>query len=278
MRNLKSILILVLMVLLFMTIDVFASGDILIHFNFYEGIRQKEKTLPAVASSYFLKPLEKNHLLLNTRQNKQKATLKRIYNLNDVKSLLQVKWRWDQGETAKKFQPIVLNGHEFQVQLTLTVKKREDGFRLQVIEKTKDKSKKILDTEIALPQENTAVFGFEDSMAKIYFLSFYRGKNLESAGDKPVDVSRQGVPELVKRVDPVYPPEAVNKEIEGTVIMEVVVDTKGNVTGVRVTGGAHKILNDAAVQAVKQWKYQPCLVNGKAKPVKFTVVLDFYFY
>jgi len=278
MKNLKSILTLLLMVLLFMTIDVFASGDILVHFNFYEGIRQKEKTLPAVASSYFLKPLEKNHLLLNTRQDKQKANLKRVYNLKEVKSLLQVQWVWRQEETAKKSQPIVLNGHEFQVQLTLTVKKRQDGFRLQVIEKTKNKSKNILDTEITLPLENTAVFGFEDSMAKFYFLSFYRGKNLESAGDKPVDVSRQGVPELVKRVDPVYPPEAVNKEIEGTVIMEVVVDTKGNVTGVKVTGGAHKILNDAAIHAVKQWKYQPYLVNGKAKPVKFTVVLDFYFY
>ena len=266
------------MVLLFMTIDVLASGDVVVHFNFYEGIRQKEKTLPAVASSYFLRPLEKNHLLFNTRQNKQKANLKRVYNLKEVKSLLHVQWVWRQGETAKKFQPIVLNGHEFQVQLTLTAKKREDGFRMQVLEKIKDKSKKILDTEITLPRENTAVFGFEDSMAKIYFLSFFRGKNQESTGDTPMDVSHQGVPELIKRVDPVYPAEAVSKEIEGTVIMEVVVDTQGNVSGVKVTGGAHKILNDAAVQAVKQWKYQPYLVNGKAKPVKFTVVLDFYFY
>jgi TonB family protein len=278
MRTLKSLMILVMMVFLFMTIDVFASGDILVHFNFYEGIRQKEKTLPAVVSSYFLKPLEKNHLLFNTRQNKQKTNLKRVYNLKEVKSLLHVQWIWRQGETAKKFQPIVLNGHEFQVQLTLTAKKREDGFRLQVLEKIKDKSKKILGTEITLPQENTAVFGFEDSMAKIYFLSFFREKNQESTGDTPMDVSHQRVPELIKRVDPVYPAEAVSKEIEGTVIMEVVVDTKGNVSGVKVTGGAHKILNDAAVQAVKQWKYQPYLVNGKAKPVKFTVVLDFYFY
>ena len=269
MKNLKLILILILMALFFGTVDIFASGAILVHFNFYEGIRQKEKTHPTVTTSYFLKPLEKNHLLLSSRQSKQKANLKRVYNLKEVRSLLHVQWVWHREETAKKFQPIFLNGHELRVQLTLTVKKRKDGFRLQVIEKTKDKSKKILDTEITLPQENTAIFGFEDSIGKIYFLSFYREKNLETAGDTPVDVSRQGVPELVKRVNPVYPPEAVNKKMEGTVIMEVVVDTRGNVSVVSVTGGTHNILNDAAVQAVKQWKYQPYLVNGKAKPVKF---------
>ena len=152
MRNMKLILILLMLFLFFTTMNIFASGDIIVHFNFYEGIRQKEKTLPAVASSYFLKPLEKNHLMLNTRQDKQKANLKRVYNLKEVKSLLQVQWVWHQGETAKKIQPIFLNGHELRVQLTLTVKKRKDGFRLQVIEKAKDKSKKILDTEITLPQ------------------------------------------------------------------------------------------------------------------------------
>ena len=93
-----------------------------------------------------------------------------------------------------------------------------------------------------------------------------------------MDVSRQGVPELVKRVDPVYPPEAVNKEIEGTVIMEVVVDKDGNVSEVNVTGGKNMVLNKAAVDAVKQWKYRPYLKGGVPKPVKFIVVLDFYFY
>jgi TonB family protein len=274
----KKFKLIPLVAILIITVDIFASGNILVHFNFYEGIRQKEKALPTVAASYYLKPLKKDQLLLNSLQNKQKTDLKRVYNLKDVKNLLQVQWIWYQGETSKRFQPIFLNSHEFRVYFTLTQIQSKEGFLLQVMGNVKNKSKKILETEITLPQENTAIFGFEDSMGKIYFLSFYRKKNMEKIDDTPVDVSSREVPELVKRVDPVYPEEALNKEIEGTVIMEVVVDTQGNVTGVFITSGAVKVLNDAAIKAVKQWKYNPHLVNGKEKSVRFTVVLDFYFY
>lgn len=278
MRNMRPFLIITILMVFLIDMNLFASKDILVHFNFFEGIRQKENTSPTVASSYFLKPLEKNYFILSSHQTEQKTRLKRVYNLKEVKPLLQAQWIWQQGAAAEKFRTIVLNGHVFRVQLILAVKKHEDGFRLQVTERKKEKSKKILDTEITLPQENTAIFGFEDSMGKIYFLSFYREKNPGKADDETIDVSHHRVPELIKRIDPVYPPEAIQKNIEGTVIMEVVVDTGGNVSSVRVTGGKQKIFNDAAVKAVRQWKYQPYLVRGKAKPVKFIVVLDFYFY
>lgn len=274
MRNIKWLLSL-LMLLLF-SLVLRASGDILVHFNFYEGIRHKEKIQPAVASSYFLKPLAHNHLVFNARQTREKAKLKRVYNLKDVKPLTREKWAWQKGQQVPGYHIIVITGHVFRVQLT--PRKQSDGFRLEVIKEEKPKPKEVLDTEISLPEENTAIFGFEDSRGKIYFLSFYREKNPTGTGSEPIDVSRQEVPELIKRVDPVYPPEAVKKQEEGMVIMEVVVDKQGNVADVNITSGENPVLSKAAVEAVRQWKYRPYLKDGVPKPVKFIVVLDFYFY
>lgn len=268
-------LVLILFMLLLLALGISASDETRVRFNFYEGIRQKEKTQPSVAASYHLKPLVKSGLMLDPEQTEEKAKLKRIYNLKDVKSLLRVTWQWQEGETTGKYREIILNGHEYRIQLT--VKKRKDGFRLEVIERIGEESKTLLDTEMTLPVENTAIFGFEDSLGKIYFLSFCREKE-GGAGGGPMDVSREEVPELVERVDPVYPPEAVEKQEEGTVIMEVVVDKEGNVSEVNVTAGKNMVLNKAAVDAVKQWKYRPCLKGGVPKPIKFIVVLDFYFY
>ncbi len=272
--RMKKLVLLVLMLLL-LSFGISASGEVRVRFNFYEGIRQKEKVQPTVAASYHLKPLVKNGLMLDATETKEKAKLKRVYNLKDVKSLLRVKWRWLRGETTGKYREIILSGLEYRIQLA--VKKRKDGFRLEVMERVGEESKKLLDTEMTLPVENTAIFGFEDSLGKIYFLSFYREGEGGAAGG-PMDVSREEVPELIKRVDPVYPPEAVKKQDEGMVIMEVVVDKEGNVSEVNVTGGKNMVLNKAAVEAVKQWKYRPYLKGGVPKPVKFIVVLDFYFY
>jgi TonB family protein len=75
-------------------------------------------------------------------------------------------------------------------------------------------------------------------------------------------------PVLVTRVDPVYPPNAM-----GNVILEVTVGPTGSVTDVRVLRGDAPI-SDAAVAAVKQWRYQPTTLSGKPVSVVTTVVLQ----
>jgi TonB family protein len=257
-------------------VDILASNELIVRFNFYEGIRQREKTRPAVAATYYLKPLGKEGVVFDSGQGEEKARLKRVYGLKDVKSLLYVKWKWQQGETAKRIHEIFLSGNEYRVQLTL--RNSKGVFDLEVNEAAREKSRKLLGTEMTLPQEQRGIFGFEDSLGKIYFLSFYREKNKTGTTGKPVAAAREPEPELLRRVEPEYPEEAVRKQLEGMVFLEVVVDEKGNVTAVRVTGGKHKILKEAAVKAVKQWKYRPYIKEGKAGAVKFTVVLDFYFY
>jgi TonB family protein len=62
---------------------------------------------------------------------------------------------------------------------------------------------------------------------------------------------------LVSKVDPEYPDAAVRARVEGSVVLEIGVDEKGNVTDVQVTRGLPFGLSEAAAQAVRQWKYRP---------------------
>ena len=67
---------------------------------------------------------------------------------------------------------------------------------------------------------------------------------------------------LVKRVQPEYPEEARQKSIQGTVILNVILRKEGSVTVQNVADG-DPILSPAAVEAVRQWRYEPSLLNGK---------------
>ena len=76
------------------------------------------------------------------------------------------------------------------------------------------------------------------------------------------------------RFDPVYPELARRARISGTVVLEAVVDEEGNVSELRVLRG-HPLLIDAALQAVKQWKYSPTILNGEPVQVLATITVDF---
>ena len=81
-------------------------------------------------------------------------------------------------------------------------------------------------------------------------------------------------PNLVKKVEPLYPRGAILAHIQGIVIIEAVTDVYGRVIKTNVVSG-HPLLKVAAVQAVMQWIYEPYIVNGIPKPVIFTVNVNF---
>ena len=81
-------------------------------------------------------------------------------------------------------------------------------------------------------------------------------------------------PKKVKDVRPEYPAMARNARVEGTVILEAVIDSRGVVADVRVLKSI-PLLDDAAVEAVKKWRYQATLLNGEAVPVVMTVTVNF---
>jgi TonB family protein len=81
-------------------------------------------------------------------------------------------------------------------------------------------------------------------------------------------------PTKIKDVRPVYPPEAFAAGISGMVILEVVIDTSGNVETAKVLRSI-PMLDQAALDAVRGWQFTPTQLNGAAVPVIMTVTVNF---
>lgn len=79
---------------------------------------------------------------------------------------------------------------------------------------------------------------------------------------------------LVRRVEPEYPEEARQQQIQGDVVLDVRVDRDGAVKEVNLISGP-KALADAAIAAVKQWRFRPRTVNGR--PVEMQTKVTLYF-
>ena len=79
---------------------------------------------------------------------------------------------------------------------------------------------------------------------------------------------------LLGRVEPAYPSESRGKPIAGVVIVRVVIDKSDGVLQADYVSGP-AVLVPAAIEAVKQWKYQPYLLNGEAVEVESTVEISF---
>jgi protein TonB len=73
---------------------------------------------------------------------------------------------------------------------------------------------------------------------------------------------------------PVYPPLAQAARVDGTVILEATIDAQGVVQNVRVLRSV-PLLDAAAIEAVRQWRYTPTRLNGQAVPVIMTVTVTF---
>jgi periplasmic protein TonB len=81
---------------------------------------------------------------------------------------------------------------------------------------------------------------------------------------------------LIHQVNPMYPPLARQARVQGVVVLEAVISTEGSIESLRVVRG-HPLLNQAALDAVKQWKYRPTMLNGDPVEVITTVTVTFTF-
>jgi len=81
-------------------------------------------------------------------------------------------------------------------------------------------------------------------------------------------------PRKIVDVAPRYPMHAQRAHIEGVVVLDAVIDATGRVTDVRVTRSI-QLLDQAAIDAVRQWRFTPTLLNGEPVSVLLTVTLRF---
>jgi TonB family protein len=96
-----------------------------------------------------------------------------------------------------------------------------------------------------------------------------------AAAQGPIRVGgSQQQTKLVEQTRPVYPPEAKQIGLSGDVLMNAVIDKEGHVASLEVVSG-HPLLADAATTAVRNWVYQPTLLNGEPVEVMTQVHVNF---
>lgn len=84
-------------------------------------------------------------------------------------------------------------------------------------------------------------------------------------------------PALLRQVDAPYPPEAAAQQLEGTVVMFIDISETGAVTNVEVTQPAGHGFDEAAVEAVKQFQFEPAEVDNVPAPVRIQYAYQFVF-
>ena len=86
----------------------------------------------------------------------------------------------------------------------------------------------------------------------------------------------QGVSQglLIRRVQPVYPPQAMQMRLQGTVVLQAVISKQGVIKDVKLISG-EPLLSRAAMDAVRQWKYNPYYLNGEPVDIQTQISVVF---
>jgi len=79
---------------------------------------------------------------------------------------------------------------------------------------------------------------------------------------------------LINSVSPVYPAVAKNQRIHGDVRIDALIEADGHVSTMNMLAGP-LLLQAAAAEALRQWKFQPATIDGKPVPMHYTVTVQF---
>ena len=95
-----------------------------------------------------------------------------------------------------------------------------------------------------------------------------------SAPHAPVRISQLSPADLINGPRPLYPVPARLARIEGTVVLSALIARDGSIQRLQVQSG-HPMLVSAAVDAVRQWRYRPYMLNGEAVEVETQITVNF---
>jgi TonB family protein len=295
----------------------------------YEGLKEGSAPAQSITSSY-LKYMLSTNIPSDAALEAEQGQIRKTFNLKDVKLLTESNMSLQKGEPQEARQMFRLDGQLYEVSIR-SKDVLSHTFHIVVNEVSEMKNGNLLDTEFTIPKSNIAVFGFEDSSGKPYFISFreesvgiaaeagviggvvggveggakgrvkggvaggVQGKSEGSVQGGVVGVAqseemekkreefRKGAvpikgdikqPRLIKKVDPVYPEEARKNGVQGVVILEAKIDEYGRVMDAMVLRSVPG-LDQAAIDALKQWVYEPLIIDGKPTKALFTVTVNF---
>jgi protein TonB len=75
-------------------------------------------------------------------------------------------------------------------------------------------------------------------------------------------------------VDPVYPPQAAAQKLQGPVVLQATIGRDGSVEDLKIVRG-YFVLGRAAIAAVKQWRFQPYILNGRPAETQTVLTINF---
>jgi TonB family protein len=297
------------------SIGLFGTGVLLaapdIKMRFLEGAREGSPAGPSSVTSSYEKVDLWAAVPPDYSLDREIAQIRKVFNIKEVRLITEADLQWPAGG-GKVFHIIRFEGREYAILITPRGQGLASRFRVEVLEQNDKGRSSLLDTEFQLPASESVVLGFEDSRKTAYFLyltwpagGVERGVGGGVAGGveggvqggvsggvegsleggvkggvkggvegrlSPVRADKE--PKVIKKVEPLYPEIARRAGVEGTVILEVSTDAQGRVTAVKVLSSI-PLLDQAAVDAVKQWVYAPPLVDGRPQPAVFTVPVRF---
>ncbi len=299
-----SIIFMVIFVFLGQTSALLPAEEtgLVVKSRFYEGMRSIVSEPQPVVTSSYLRPLVSASIPSEFDPAEEQKQIKKVFNLLSVRLLTEADFVW--GPRELRPMNYVLRFDSREILVTITPLDLRNRFRIEIHEQAAEKIS-LLDTEIFLPRKNIAVFGFEGADGTPYFLSFYVlrpevlkaglpegkvgggvggvvggrvegkvGGGVEGGVEAVRAIGEVKPPRLLKRVDPVYPEVARQAKVEGIVILEAETDIHGNVVRVQVLRSI-PLLDQAAIDAVRQWKYEPMVIDGQPRGLIFTVTVSF---
>jgi TonB family protein len=282
----------------------------------YEGARQGAVAAPGFVTASYLHPTITANLDMEAGFDveSEKAQIKRVFGLQDVALLTEAdltigEERAGQAEDTVR-HAFRLDGSSFMAIMILKEWSGSAKFLVLFNETSGEKPKNVLTTEMLLVGGHSAVFGFEDKSGRPYFCSFHisgppdkvpprmpsppppppppplapdlKAKIAEFEKGAVKAWNAVNPPRLIKKVDPVYPPEARTAGLQGVVVLNVRTDAEGYVKEVMVLKSSvvgrpqgSEIFHEPAINAVKQWKYEPYLQDGQPKELVFSVLVRF---
>jgi TonB family protein len=270
----KTICVLVAL-LMAMAIPARAATTLNIKLDFF-GPPAADNGKPGVTTSFYLKSMVQRNLQVTFSPEALQAELQKTFNAPKVSLLAEGDLEWRSGGEPSVMQIVQIRGRDYALILTPLPRPGAVNFKVGVVEENSRNDIKsiLLDTEIVLPDREVAMLGFRDAQENSYFIAFYVQGRTDRVSQDVLQITGAQKPKKIKEIKPVYPDEALKKQVQGVVKLNVETDASGRVRLAEVLSGDPQ-LNNAAIKAVSQWVYEPYLVDGKAKPVAFTVTITF---
>jgi TonB family protein len=109
----------------------------------------------------------------------------------------------------------------------------------------------------------------------VIFLGLYVAPTIAIGTTSGITHQDRTDPQLIKRVEPEYPPEEREKRTEGRVVVEAEIYANGSIEVLRVVRSLGEVLDNNAINAIMQWEFEPATLDGVAVDRRVRIEVDF---